>query len=522
MANLAAYNQQNLFGSDVTLTHLLEIDDLCYVIKQEISPLIKDTDFESMYKDGGRPPISPRMLILVLLMQFLENLSDRAAARNLKFRLDWKIAFGLAVDFAGIHPSTLTYFRDLLISSEKASFAFDNILEHLKFVGLVKSSGKQRIDSTHVIGTVRELTRIELLHETLRMFCNDATSFKWAMDKTIADYHERYLDRISVYRMTASEKKDEIKQAGFVMKTFLLWAESNPALTTLTHESSFCTLRTVFTQNFTESSDAKTPELIPIATGKGHICNPHDPDAEFANKGKKNWIGYKAQVAETVCEGQNFITHIELESATSFDGNCVQPLIADLEAKGISPSELYGDTRYNTTDNIEALENRGIEMKGEVSPATNVKAEKDLGFTIHLETKIAVCPHGVESKNFSVTKNNRIRASFPRAACAICPRSEICQPKPRGKIYEQRLVNQTLANRREKMKDPVYKRDLHKRNGIEGTISGLVRGQRLRRSRYRGKNKNQLQTKMIGAAANVQRLSLLRLRQYLAQNRAAA
>ena len=140
MANLGSYDQQNLFGSDVVLSHLLGPDDLCYVIKEEIGPLIKDSDFECMYKDGGRPPISPRMLTLVLLMQFLEGLSDRAAVRNLKFRLDWKIAFGLAVEFEGIHSSTLTYFRDRLIANEKASLAFDRILEHLKNTGLIKSS----------------------------------------------------------------------------------------------------------------------------------------------------------------------------------------------------------------------------------------------------------------------------------------------------------------------------------------------------------------------------------------------
>lgn len=522
MANLASYDQQNLFGSDVTLSHLLDADDLCYVIKQEISPLIKDSDFESMYKDGGRPPISPRMLILVLLMQFLEGLSDRAAARNLKFRLDWKIAFGLTVEFAGIHPSTLTYFRDRLIASEKATFAFDKILEHLKNVGLVKSSGKQRIDSTHVIGAVRELTRIELLHETLRLFCKDAASFKWAMDESLIALHERFADRISTYRMTAEEKKEDIKKAGIAMKTFLLWAEAMPTLKALTDEASFSTLKAVFTQNFTEISQDLPPELIPIATGKGHICNPHDPDAEFANKGKKGWLGYKAQVAETVCDGQNFITHIELESATSFDGDCVQPVIADLEVKGVAPSELYGDTHYNTTQNIEALGDRGIELKGEVMPLTKVKSKKDIGFTIHLEERRVVCPEGIESKNFSVNLTGHIRASFPKTACMICPHRAVCRPNPSGKIYEQRLTNKTLADRRELMKDPDYKKDLHHRNGIEGTLSGLVRGQKMRRSRYRGKSKNQLQTKMIGAAANVQRLSLLRQRQSWAQNKLAS
>ncbi len=63
------------------------------------------------------------------------------------------------------------------------------------------------------------------------------------------------------------------------------------------------------------------------------------------------------------------------------------------------------------------------------------------------------------------------------------------------------------------MKDADYKMDLYHRNGIEGTISGLVRGQKLRKCRYRGKAKNQLQTKMIGAAANVSRLALFRERE---------
>ncbi len=75
-------NQCNLFGSDVSLSHLLDSEDLCFVIKEEIGPRLKDSDFEAMYKDGGRPPVSPRLLILVLLMQFLERLSDRAAVRN--------------------------------------------------------------------------------------------------------------------------------------------------------------------------------------------------------------------------------------------------------------------------------------------------------------------------------------------------------------------------------------------------------------------------------------------------------
>lgn len=523
MANLVSYDQQSLFGSDITLSHLLSPDDLCYVIHKEISPLIKDSDFESMYKDGGRPPISPRLLVLVLLMQFLEGLSDRAAARNLKFRLDWKIAFGLAVDFASVHPSTLTYFRERLLTHEKTSLVFDRVLEHLKNVGLVKASGKQRIDSTHVIGAVRELTRIELLHETLRMFCLDAGAFRFTMADSITSLYQHYTDPPSAFRKSAEEKKETIKQACYAMQTLITWTESSPLLQSLFAEPSFVTLKTVFAQNFTVTSPDLPPELIAIATGKGHICNPHDPEAEYANKGKKGWLGYKVQVAETVTEGgANFITHIELEPATSFDGDCVQDVVSDLAVIGLAPSELYGDTHYNTTDNIEVLGEGEIELKGEVPLSTKPKADKDLGFTINLEEQKVICPQGVESKRFSLRATDHVRASFPKTACTICPRREVCQPNSRGKVYEQRIQNKTLAERREKMQDPDYKKDLHHRNGIEGTLSGLVRGQKMRKSRYRGKGKNQLQTKMTGAAANIQRLSLLRQRQNDEQMKLAA
>lgn len=521
MANLSTYDQTNFFSSNVTLSHLLEPDDLCYVIKEEIGSRIKDSDFEDMYKDGGRPPISPRLLILVLLMQFLEGLSDRAAIRNLKFRLDWKIAFGLPVDFLGFHSSTLTYFRDRLIANSKATYAFDKILAYLAEKGLIKQSGQQRIDSTHIIAAVRELTRIELLHETIRLFCLDLGLRKKQMSETVLELHSKYTDTISTFRMTKGEKTEAIKEAGLAMRTIRDWVETLLDVQLL-GLASFKTLKTVFSQNFIDQGIETIPELIKIATGKEHICNPHDPDAEYGNKGKKGWLGYKLQVVETAEGEQNFITHIELENATNFDGDSVCGIIEELENKGVSPSNLYGDTHYNTSANIELLAEKEIELKGPVAPVTKQKQEKDEGFAINIELQKVICPEGIESKHFHIDPSGRIKASFPKKDCLACSRKEICQPQPRGKIYEQRPENKTLSVRRKKMLDPAYQKDLHRRNGIEGTLSGLVRGQKIRRLKYRGKAKGQLQTKMTGAAANVMRLHGLRQRQMRAKVLTAA
>ena len=83
---LGYLNQRQLFGADMLMGNFLRVTDLCYLIKNEIEPIIQVSDFEDMYFEGGRRPISPKVLMLVLIMQYLEGLSDRAAATNLRYR----------------------------------------------------------------------------------------------------------------------------------------------------------------------------------------------------------------------------------------------------------------------------------------------------------------------------------------------------------------------------------------------------------------------------------------------------
>lgn len=186
------------------LDGFLRENDLCFTLMNEIAPKIKIEDFEEMYKEGGRPPISPKILLMVLTLQFIERLSDRAAADNLRFRIDWKIALGVELDFKGIHPTTLVKFRDRLLANDKASYAFDKVIEHLVEEGFVKQGSKQRIDSTHIVGKVRELSRIELFHETLRLFCIEATELIDEMPKSLSEFAE--YSKYSLIRTTTRQR----------------------------------------------------------------------------------------------------------------------------------------------------------------------------------------------------------------------------------------------------------------------------------------------------------------------------
>ena len=62
-----------------------------------------------------------------------------------------------------------------------------------------------------------------------------------------------------------------------------------------------------------------------------------------------------------------------------------------------------------------------------------------------------------------------------------------------------------LQARRQDMKTDEFKERMHPRNGIEGTMSELVRRYGFRRSRYRGLAKTRLSNLMIGAACNLHR-----------------
>ena len=153
-----------------------------------------------------------------------------------------------------------------------------------------------------------------------------------------------------------------------------------------------------------------------------------------------------------------------------------------------------------------------MELKGPVAPKPKKQAqEKNVGFKVDGEAHVVECPEGKFSKRFSKQNNGNISATFSIDDCQCCERAGICKPEKRGKRIVTRPVNSTLEKRRELMETEEFKKDMHKRNGIEGTISGLVRGQGLRNSRYRGKAKNKLQVKFEGAAANVARLHRKRL-----------
>jgi IS5 family transposase len=111
--------------------------------------LFPDEMFEDLFaSQRGRPSIPADTVASVMVLQALEGLSDRDAARALTDRISWKVACGLALDEAGFDYSVLTYWSTRLRNSSRPERIFDAVRAVIDATGVLKSKTRRALDST--------------------------------------------------------------------------------------------------------------------------------------------------------------------------------------------------------------------------------------------------------------------------------------------------------------------------------------------------------------------------------------
>src|SRR6266498_2015042 len=114
--------------------------------RQELFP---DELFADLFPSGrGRPSVPADVIATVMVLQSLEGLSDRDAARALRDRISWTVACGLALDDPGFHHSVLTYWRTRLRASERPERLFDAVRAVVDATGVLTGKTRRALDST--------------------------------------------------------------------------------------------------------------------------------------------------------------------------------------------------------------------------------------------------------------------------------------------------------------------------------------------------------------------------------------
>src|SRR5262249_21232886 len=137
-------------------------------VADRLGTLYHDTQFAALFPTRGQPAEAPAHLALATVLQFAEGLSDRQAADAVRSRIDWKYVLGLDLTDPGFHHTVLSEFRTRLGTGKAEHLLLDTLLTLARTQGLLKTRGRQRTDSTHVLAAIHVLNRLERVGETLR------------------------------------------------------------------------------------------------------------------------------------------------------------------------------------------------------------------------------------------------------------------------------------------------------------------------------------------------------------------
>jgi transposase len=499
---------------------LLSEDSVYRLIGQEAGEMVGDEEFTDMYAEDGRPAVNAVLLAFITVFQFLEKLPDRVAARMAVMRLDWKYALRQEVDWTGFDYSDLCNFRKRLVQHGREGIVFEHILNYLRERGYVKAGGKQRTDSTHVVGQVMDLSRLELVWETIRVALNAliSTDAPWVLKWLLVSFVETHSARRSDYRLSPAEVAEALQQAG--EEGQWLWTQvmttGTPILKALPE---LTLLKRVLDEHYDTPDEGNLQTRPPGQVTGDVITSPHDPEARYGNKGSHEWIGYKLHVTETVDEvlDARFITDMTITPAFIQDNTPLLDIQHRLIAHQVPPVQQYVDQGYMSGANLQSSLEQSIDLRGFVRDGNVTKPEgfRLPDFTIDVETHQATCPAGYEAIRWSpidpkVGQKNLLAflVSFGKQ-CQTCPffGPDLCTDKPAGRTLGVSRYHDLIQTRRLESQSPSFRQDMHHRAAIEGTISELVRAHAARRSRYRGLPKNQLQAAFTAAATNLKRLA---------------
>jgi IS5 family transposase len=457
--------------------------------------LFPDELFEDLFPSGrGRPSVPGDVVATVLVLQALEGLSDRDAAKALRTDISWKVAAGLALDAEGINYSVLTYWRARLRRSERPERIFDAVREVIDATGVLNGKRRRALDSTlldDAVATQDTVTQLVSAIRRVRRLVPEAD----AVRVTAHDYDA------SGKPVCAWDDPDA--------KTALISGLVNDALAIidalagieLTDEQTYAVgLLALVAGQDVEPGDGEGTWRIARQVAPDRVISTVDPDARHMHKSRSVYRdGYKAHVAVEPETG--IITATVLTPANAGDGPTGIQLL-DGEEPGL---QVLADSAYGSGEVRTALRGSGHDSAIKAIPLRhNPKLGADQfnrdDFVIDHQARTASCPGG-----HTVTVTDHGNATFG-VRCRGCPLRSRCTASVTGRTVAITPHDAELVAARRAWANGDFGDDYrHWRPMVERSIAWLV-AKNNRRVRYRGLERNQQGLATRVAAINLRRL----------------
>lgn len=504
--------QASFYDAEYICEELIPADSYYRKFKEVISPLMDESDFEDMYcQDNGRPPISPKLLAMVLLLQFHKNLSDREMERACMYDIEVKYALGLKLNERPFDHSSLGDFRERLLNHGQSKLIFDKILNKLVEDGLIQRDEIQRIDSTHVIADIAIPTIIVLVKKGVREILKPLKGQKpKAYDKItgqidMKEYSREAVNNADEGRLDIEKRKRKL--VFIVQDARIVLKEVEEIKVNRELRRRVDMLKRILQENVKET-EGKVEEREYKDKMPDLLVSPIDEDARYGKKSAtKRFMGYKASITESV--EKHFITNVDVMAGNKHDGTPMVKMVVEQKLNGLLPKKLIGDAAYSDGIYRKFLSDNGTKMVAPLrqgNPATKKVYPKSM-FPFDEKTQTLTCPQGVKASSFSVDHRQRLKHfHFPMSVCNKCSVQKQCTNAQEGRrtvgisMFNKELRDAEVYNTTDE-----FKTDMKLRPAIEGKLSELVRYHGLRRARYRGLIKVQLQGYFTAAVVNIKR-----------------
>lgn len=506
-------SQASFFDASYICEDLIPPDSFYRKFKEIVSPLMDELDFESMYcQDNGRPPISPKLLAMVLLLQFHKDLSDREMERACMYDIEVKYALGLKLNERPFDHSSLGDFRQRLMDHGQSKLIFDKILNRLIDLELIQRDEIQRIDATHMIADIAIPTVVALVKKGIREVLKPLKGqhpqvYERAVGRIDLDAYTRdKVNQAHEGRLDLEKRKETMVKVVTDARYLSKEIKGIPVNRGLRKRVEL--LQRILHENVKASDGGKIEERAYKDKPPDLLVSPIDSDARYGCKSDtKRFMGYKANVTQSV--GNKFITNVEVIPGNKREADSTVGMVIEQKKNGLVPRKLIGDAAYSDGINRKLLNDNGTTM---VAPLrqVNTRAQKVYPknmFKLDEKNQILRCPQGVEtSVSYHDERHGLKMFHFPMSECRRCKVQKECTNAAEGRrtvgisMFNKELRQAEIYNQTEQ-----FKKDMKLRPPIEGKLSELTRYHGLRRARYRGLIKVQLQTLFTAAAVNIKR-----------------
>jgi transposase len=268
-----------------------------------------------------------------------------------------------------------------------------------------------------------------------------------------------------------------------------------------------------------ERSNAFSPKKCPVGEW---IRSPYDQEVRYGKKRDFDWVGYKVHLTET-CDDNlpHFITQVATVPAIQQDHQALDSIQAALATSALLPAQQLVDAGYISAKRIlHSRDVHEIDLVGPVHVDPSWQAHTSGAFDVSMfqidwQHQQVTCPQGQHNTAWYLGQDAKgesvVQILFDKLTCQSCPvRSQCTTARTTGRSMTLRYPqerHEMLQTARVRQQTDAFKALYRTRSGIEGTFSQTTRNSGLRRARYIGLRKTQLQNIVTAIATNILRLS---------------